>query len=111
MAEEIQVELPFERTRGDDDIAAAAIERLAWDTSVPLDAIKVKVEQGWLTLTGQVTWFYQKEAAGQDIARLHGVSGVSNQIVVKPVVDVSDIAIRSDTLCVGHGCWMTRTSP
>lgn len=92
VAEEIQVELPFERTRGDDDIAAAAIERLAWDTSVPLDAITVKVEQGWLTLTGQVTWFYQKEAAGQDIARLHGVSGVSNQIVVKPVVDVSDIS-------------------
>jgi osmotically-inducible protein OsmY len=94
VAEEIQVAIPFERVRRDDDIAAAAIERLAWDTSVPVDAVTVRVEQGWITLTGQVIWNYQKEAAAQDIARLHGVVGVSNQIVVKPTVDVSDISAR-----------------
>ena len=33
VAEEIEVRLPFEAKRGDDDIAAAAIERLAWDVS------------------------------------------------------------------------------
>jgi osmotically-inducible protein OsmY len=92
VAEEIQVELPFERTRGDAEIAAASVERLAWDTSVPADMVAVKVEQGWVTLTGQVTWFYQKEAAGQDIARLHGVTGLSNQIVVTSTVDVSHIS-------------------
>ncbi|WP_428534546.1 BON domain-containing protein [Rhodopila sp.] len=92
VAEEIKVELPFERIRHDDDIAAAALERLAWDTSVPPDAITVKVEQGWITLTGQVPWYYQKQAAEQDIARLHGVSGISNHLVVKPTVDVSDIS-------------------
>nr|WP_294514732.1 BON domain-containing protein [uncultured Rhodopila sp.] len=91
VAEEIQVELPFERIRGDDDIAAAAIERLAWDTSVPADAVTVKVEQGWVTLTGSVTWYYQKEAAAQDVARLHGVVGLSNQVVVKPSETGSDI--------------------
>ena len=92
VAEEIKVELPFERVRRDDDIAAAALERLAWDTSVPPDAITVKVERGWITLTGQVLWYYQKQAAEQDIARLHGVSGISNHLVVKPTVDVSDIS-------------------
>ncbi len=92
VAEEINVELPFERIRGDDDIAAAAIERLSWDTSVPRDAITVKVEQGWVTLTGQVSWYYQKAAAEQAIARLHGVSGISNQIILRPAVDVSDIS-------------------
>jgi len=94
VAEEIRVELPFERIRADDDIAAAAIERLAWDTSVPADAVTVKVEQGWITLTGQVTWFYQKQAAAQGITRLHGVVGVSNQVTVKPQVDVTDIGNR-----------------
>ena len=92
VAEEIKVELPFERVRRDDDIAAAALERLAWDTSVPPDAITVKVEQGWITLTGQVPWYYQKQAAEQDKARLHGVNGISNHLVVKPTVDVSDIS-------------------
>jgi osmotically-inducible protein OsmY len=91
LAEEILVQLPFERTRGDDDIAAAAIERLAWDTSVPADAVSVRVEQGWVTLTGSVAWYYQKEAAEQDIVRLHGVVGLSNQIAVTPTVDVSGI--------------------
>ncbi len=92
VAEEIKVELPFERIRGDDDIGAAAIERLAWDTAVPPDAITVKVEQGWITLIGQVPWYYQKQAAEQAIARLHGVTGISNQLLVKPTVDVSDIS-------------------
>lgn len=94
VAEEITVELPFERIRGDNDIAAAAIERLAWDTAVPPDAITVKVEQGWITLTGQVTWFHQKQAAEQAIARLNGVNGISNQVLVKPVVDVTGISDR-----------------
>lgn len=92
VAEEIVVELPFERMRGDDDIAAAVIERLAWDTAVPPDAVTVKVEQGWITLVGQVPWYYQKQAAEQALARLHGVTGISNQLLVKPVVDVGRIS-------------------
>jgi osmotically-inducible protein OsmY len=92
VAEEIEVKLPFERIRGDADIAAAATERLAWDTSVPPDAVIVKVEQGWIKLTGHVPRYYQKQAAEQAIARLRGVCGISNQLVVKPAVDVSDIS-------------------
>jgi osmotically-inducible protein OsmY len=62
VAEEIQVRLAFEAKRGDDQIAAAAADRLTWDVSVP-DATKVKVEKGWVTLDGQVEWYYQKDAA------------------------------------------------
>jgi osmotically-inducible protein OsmY len=91
VAEEMVVELPFERIRGDDEIAAAVIERLAWDASVPADAVSVKVEQGWVTMTGSVAWHYQKLAAGQDVARLHGVVGLSNQLAVTPAVNVPDI--------------------
>jgi len=94
VAEEIEVQLPFERVRGDEEIAAAALERLAWDSSVPGDAVSVKVEQGWVTLTGQVEWYYQRQAAGENVARLHGVVGVSNHIGVKPVVNVSDIGSK-----------------
>jgi osmotically-inducible protein OsmY len=98
VAEDIEVRLPFERQRGDDDIAAAAIERLSWDVSVPHDAVKVSVEKGWVTLSGQVDWNYQKEAAEQDVRPLHGVVGVSNQTKIKVRVDapnVSDEIIRA----------------
>ena len=44
--------------RSDPEIAEAALHRLAWDSCVPKDAVKVTVSEGWLTLTGQVPWHY-----------------------------------------------------
>jgi len=92
VVEELQVQLPFEDTRGDADIAAAAIDRLAWDVSIPRDTIKIAIEKGWVTLTGQVEWFYQKTAAKSDVSRLIGVVGVTNKITIKPNMDATKIA-------------------
>jgi osmotically-inducible protein OsmY len=89
VVEEIEVRLPFDATRTDEDIAAAVIERLAWDASVPSDAVKVKVEGGWVTLNGEVKWQFQRIAAAEDAHRLSGVRGVSNQITIRPVVNAS----------------------
>ena len=91
IAEEIEVRLPFEVKRDDADIATAAVDRLAWDTSTPRDAVKVKVEKGWLTLIGQVDWHFQKEAAEPEVRNLMGVLGVSNNITVKPHVDTAHL--------------------
>jgi osmotically-inducible protein OsmY len=87
VAEEIEVRLPFEVKRDDADIATAAVDRLAWDSGTPRDAVKVKVERGWLTLTGEVQWHFQKEVAEREVRNLMGVLGVSNQITIKPRVD------------------------
>jgi osmotically-inducible protein OsmY len=89
VAEEIEVRLTIDAERDDEEIAAAAIECLKWDVSVPHDAVKVTVEKGWITLTGQVDWHYQRDAAAQDVRRLFGVVGVSNQISITSKVDVS----------------------
>jgi osmotically-inducible protein OsmY len=103
VAEEIEVRLPFETDRSDDEIAAAAVDRLAWDVCVPRDAIKVKVENGWITLSGEVDWHYQRSAAEQDLLRLRGVVGVSNQVSIKPRVDVSNIS--DDIMHALHRSW------
>ena len=103
VAEEIEVKLPFDIERGDEDIAAAAIERLAWDSSVPRDAVKVRVEKGWVTLSGDVDWHYQKEAAAHGVGTLHGVIGVSNQILIKPAVNTKDVA--ADITLALHRSW------
>jgi osmotically-inducible protein OsmY len=100
VADDLKVQLPFERKRGDDDIAGAGLERLAWDVSVPSDAVQVRVEQGWVTLTGEVGWHYQREAAEQDVRRLHGVVGVSNQVSLKPSLNVANIS--NDVSCALH---------
>ena len=92
VAEELTVKLAFEMERDDDDIAMAALDRLSWDVSVPKDSVKVVAEKGWVTLTGEVGWHYQKEAAEHDIRPLMGVVGLSNQITIKPLVNTLNLA-------------------
>ncbi len=82
VANDIQVTLPFERTRTDTDIARAAANALEWNTEVPHERIKVTVHEGWVTLEGDVDWHYQKEAAERSVRDLMGVKGVTNLIAV-----------------------------
>ena len=103
VAEEIEVRLPFETIRTDEDIAAAAIDRMGWDVSIPKDAIKVQVESGWVTLTGEVDWYYQKVAAGQELRHLSGVTGLSDQITIRPRVNVANIS--DDITHALHRSW------
>jgi osmotically-inducible protein OsmY len=103
VADEIEVRLSVDTERGDDDIAEAAIDRLAWDVSIPADAVKVTVESGWLTLSGEVDWHFEKIAAEEDVRRLFGVVGVSNLVTIKSTVDVSNI--RSDIMHALHRSW------
>ena len=100
VAGELEIQIPFERKWDDSDIAAAIVGRLAWDVSVPRDAVKVRVEKGWVTLTGEVDWHYQREAAEQDVRRLHGIVGVSDQISLKSRVNTANIS--NDISCALH---------
>jgi osmotically-inducible protein OsmY len=92
VAQKIEVQVPFERQRGDDQIALAILDRLAWDVSIPPNAVSVRVEKGWVTLAGEVGWHYQREAAIQYVRRMHGVTGVSNTISIKPGVNTAGIS-------------------
>jgi osmotically-inducible protein OsmY len=92
VVEGIEVRLAFDGGRGDNDIAAAAIERLAWDASVPADAVKVSVEKGWVTLTGAVEWFFQKESAELAVRSLRGVTRLTNQIALHPRASATTIS-------------------
>jgi osmotically-inducible protein OsmY len=103
LAEEIEVRLPFATKKTDEEIAAAALGRLAWDVSVPNDAVKVKVEKGRITLTGQVDWQYQRQAAEHDVRGLYGVVGTSNQIKINPKVNTSNIS--DDIMHALHRSW------
>ena len=104
LAEEIEVHLPSHIKHGDDEIAAAALNRMSWDVSVPKDVVKVKVEKGFVTLTGTVDQYYQKDAAAWDVRLLTGVTGVANQITVKPHPNI--LTISDDIRHALHRSWM-----
>jgi osmotically-inducible protein OsmY len=103
VAEEIEVKLPFDTVRSDDDIARAALDRLSWDSTLPKDAVKVTVQDGWVTLTGEVGWHFQHDAAAEDVRHLWGVVGVSNQITLKPRVNTYNLT--SDISNALHRAW------
>lgn len=85
----MEVKLSAFGKRDDADIARSADNVLEWMTSASDSAIKVMVEKGWVTLSGDVDWQYQKLAAAQSIRHLMGVTGVSNQISIKPKISLS----------------------
>jgi osmotically-inducible protein OsmY len=80
--------------RTDADIAQSVENVLQWATYSPSDTVNVKVESGWITLSGDVQWDYQRQTAADAIRHLSGVTGVSNQINVKP--SVSSTLVKSD---------------
>lgn len=94
VADEIKVRLPGSFERSDEDIARAAVNGLEWNTSVPHERIKVEVQKGWVTLSGEVDWLYQKEAAADAVCCLMGVVGINNGISVKPPVKPQDVKAK-----------------
>jgi osmotically-inducible protein OsmY len=91
VVEEIEVRLPDHARRNDDEIAAAVVQRLDWNVSVPDRAVRVTVEKGWVTLAGEVGWQYQRAAAGDDIRGMLGVVGTANDITIRRHPNPSDI--------------------
>lgn len=94
IAQHIEVR-PFGTHRtADDEIAKRAVNTIKWNTSVPAGAVQVKVQDGWVTLTGKVDWQYQKAAAADAVRDLSGVVGVLNQIQINPRASASDVKKR-----------------
>lgn len=91
VAEEIEVKLPYAIKRTDEDIALAASNHVAWDASLSKFGLQVMVEKGWITLTGEVDWQYQRYDAEHAVRNLLGVVGVSDQITIKPHVNTANI--------------------
>jgi osmotically-inducible protein OsmY len=86
VAVEMVIRLSSNQKRSDADIAAAVLNALKWSSFVPDDRIRLKVEDGWITMEGEVEWQFQKESAANAIRDLIGVRGVRNLIRVKPEV-------------------------
>ncbi len=97
VAEEIQVRVPGELEVGDEVIASRCLEVMRWNTDTVADRMLIEVQQGWVTLEGEVDWQYQKEAAQDAVRKLSGVVGINNRLIVRPKIGVEDIKARIET--------------
>jgi osmotically-inducible protein OsmY len=88
---DIEVRLPGSAQRSDPDLAKAVLDALKWDAGIPTDKIQVTVDHGWVTLKGEVEYYFQKRDAERAVERLSGVRGVTNLLVVKSQPTPSDL--------------------
>ena len=72
-------------------IATAAANQINCSAMIPAGTISVTVREGWITLEGEVAWWYRKDAAEKAVLHLGGVKGVTNQILIKPILAPADV--------------------
>ena len=94
LAEELKVRLASDPKTADHEIAKRIVDMIGWTVAIPEDQIKVKVEHGWVTLTGTVDWHFIAKEAARAAGHISGVTGVSNMIKVGPVPTPADIKTR-----------------
>ena len=97
MAEDLTIKLPGTAARSDADIAQSVVSGLRFNVALPPDRVQATVENGWVTLEGEVEWQYQKRAAENAIKYLMGVRGVSNSISIKPRVSAADVKAKIES--------------
>lgn len=88
--EEMKVKLTDLTKRDDKAIARAAQHSLSWNSAVP-KGLKCVVENGWLMVSGEVEWAYQRDAAMMAVCGLCGLTGMSNAISIKPKMKSNDV--------------------
>lgn len=94
VAEDLTVKLPGAAERTDADIAQSVLSYLRFNVAVPTHCVQATVENGWVTLEGEVEWQFQKSAAASAIKYVMGVKGVSNNITIKPRVSTADLKAK-----------------
>ena len=93
VAQELTVKVPDVFHRTDTELAHQVANTLSWHIEVP-PTVKAKVEDGWVTLEGQVEWQFQRSAAERAVRYLTGVKGVSNVVTIKTHASPYDVADR-----------------
>jgi osmotically-inducible protein OsmY len=91
VANDIEVRLKLDRT--DVDIAHDAVRALDVRTSIP-ESVQAMVHDGHVTLTGKVSWLFQKQDAEMTVRHIRGVRSVKNHITVAPSADARDVRRR-----------------
>lgn len=94
IAQEIKVRYASDPKTADHEIARRILDIFTWSVLIPEDKVGVKVENGWVTLTGSVEWHFQAQEAEKAAGKISGVVGIMNRIEVRHRPAVSDVRKR-----------------
>ena len=94
VVEKIEIKFANSLSKSDNEIATEVLNALKLNLTEQSDKVKVKVENGWVTLEGEMAWNYQREAAKNAVKNLLGVKGVLNSIKIQS--DIHDEIEQQD---------------
>jgi osmotically-inducible protein OsmY len=80
VAMDIEVRAASRFKKSDSDIAKSIKESLKHLSIVDMEDIDVKVDDGYVVLTGTMKWNYQRQVAEEYVRNVRGVRGVNNLI-------------------------------
>ncbi|HEX3488354.1 MAG TPA: BON domain-containing protein [Streptosporangiaceae bacterium] len=82
VADELRVQLSGQPP-DDSDIARAIAQALGWNARLPEGQVRATVQAGWVTLEGEVGFGYQRREAEKAVRHVRGVTGITNNVVVR----------------------------
>lgn len=91
VADDLEVKLSPGGKRTDTEIAEAVLNALKWHSAMQENKIKVKVDNGWVTLEGECEWAFQRTAAATMVKDLMGVTGIANNIKIVPALSAHEV--------------------
>ena len=91
VAEDIEVKYGDDFKKTDKEIAKVVVNALEWNSSIPKEKIMIKVEDGYVHLTGQLSWEYQKNIVKNTVLNILGVKGVINNIKIENNVKQNEV--------------------
>ena len=104
LAVDLEVDVSGSVTHGDAAIAHTAAQLLRWMVLDPLGSVRVLVEDGWIELTGELSWNFQRLAIAASLQHIAGVKGINNYLTLKS--GVSQAKVKADI----EAAWKRRAS-
>lgn len=102
IVQKIEVRYPSSLKIPDEEIAKRALNSIQWDVTLPEAKINLTVQSGFITLSGEVPWYYQRNAAETAVRRIAGVTGVANKISIEPKVQLGDVKTKIENALKRH---------
>jgi len=97
VANDIEVRLPNIDQRPDSAIARDAVASLRSRLPISCDFIRIVVNDGWVTLEGEVEGQNERRAAERAIRRINGVKDVTDRIEIRQTTEPIEIKQKIQT--------------
>lgn len=91
VAEDLEVRFSESLIKNDTEIAEIILNNLKWNSAIKEEKVKVKVDNGVVTLDGEVGWKYERDLIEAEVEGLNGVKLVVNNISIKPGILPKDL--------------------